>query len=130
MTAEAGGGEPTPDLALFEGPEPITPPRESAGRSLTRRQRELLAAGQHPLSLALGRPLRLHPEAAPHEDRQARGRRCGTCVFRQTMSRRGHSYPKCSKGEGRRVSHGAATDCRSWWPGCSDHEEADNSTSN
>ncbi|MDX3111549.1 hypothetical protein, partial [Nonomuraea angiospora] len=100
------------------------PPRppESSGRSRTRRQSALLAVGQHPLTLVLTRPLRLHAEAAPHEDRQAPGRRCGNCQFRQKSA---WGYPKCTFGDGARASRGAGTDCRGWWPGCLDHEWKD-----
>jgi hypothetical protein len=112
------------DLALFDGPEPTsTAPAESEGVRRTKRQTALLAAGQHPLSAVLTRPLRLHPEASPYDDRQADGRRCGNCQFRQAQcSYSGKSYPKCTKGDGSRVSHGGSTDCRSWWPACLDHE--------
>lgn len=115
------------DLALFDGPEPAQPdPDESEQRGRTRRQRGLLAAGQHPLTLVLTRPLRLHAEAAPADPRDAPGRRCGNCVFRRALSAySGKSYPKCTFGDGARVSHGGATDCRAWWGGCVDHEWRD-----
>jgi len=106
--------------ALFDVDQPTPPPaRESDGVRRTKRQAALLAAGQHPLTLALSRPLRLHPEAAPYDDRQAPGRRCGNCAFRQNN---GWGYPKCTFGDGARMSHGAATDVRAFWPACPDHE--------
>lgn len=108
------------DLALFDGPEPATAaPDESDGERRTKRQTLLLAAGQHPLSAVLTRPLRLHPEAAPNDDRAADGRRCGNCVFR---TKNAWGYPKCAKGDGARVSRGAASEVRRWWPACLDHE--------
>lgn len=111
-------------LTLFEGPARTVPAdAESAQRSLTRRQNELLTIGQHPLSLALSRPLRLHAEAAPYDDRAAPGRRCGNCIFRELKgSYTGKSYPKCTKGDGARITHGSATDCRAFWAACVDHE--------
>lgn len=108
------------DLALFDGPEPLTPePKDSPGVSRTKRQAAMLAAGRHPLSAVLTRPLRLHAQAAPADDRRAPGRRCGNCRFR-TKNHRG--FPKCGFGDGVRVSHGEATDCRAFWSGCVDHE--------
>ncbi|MFG3439900.1 hypothetical protein ACGF0J_21855 [Nonomuraea sp. NPDC047897] len=113
------------ELPLLEGPASAPAPTaspESADRARTRRQRELLAAGRHPLTAVLTRPLRLHAEAAPADDRQAPGRRCGGCRFRQTS---GWGFPKCMFGDGIRASRGAATDCRAWWPACVDHQGDD-----
>ena len=106
-------------LPLFGEPDPPCQPpgRESAQRSLTSRQGELLTAGRHPLTLILSRPLHLHLEAAPHDDRTAPGRRCGNCIHRQKS---GWGFPKC--GIDGRASRGVATDCRAWWPACRDHE--------
>lgn len=128
------------DLALFDidGYEPPTERvTESPGVRRTRRQLGLLARGLHPLSSPLGRPLPLHVEAAPHDDRSAPGRRCGNCRFRRVIGHRAGSYPKCVRpGDGQsaesydldgppRVSHGEATDCRGWWSACRDHEPGD-----
>lgn len=110
------------DLPLFDMdiPEPPSPAaKESQGRRRTRRQADLLRAGQHPLSTILGRPLPLHAEAAPAGDRRAPGRRCGNCAFRRHNH---HGYPKCTHGDGARASCSDATDCRAWWPACVDHE--------
>ncbi len=106
------------DEALFDVDEPAQPPahEESEGVRRTKRQAALLAAGKHPLSAVVS-GLRLHPEAAPHYDRQASGRRCGNCAFR-----RPGVYSKCTFGNRTRLSSGPATDCRGWWPACPDHE--------
>lgn len=108
-----------------DAPEP-KPPKESPTVRRTRRQAAMLAAGLHPLSTVLGTvsgsKLRLHTEAAPYGDHRAPGRRCGNCRFRKLVHGGAQSYPKCAFGDGARVSHGAATDCRAWWPACSDHE--------
>ncbi|MEU8278191.1 hypothetical protein ACFYOK_37510 [Microbispora bryophytorum] len=109
---------------LFDVDVPPTrpAPKESEGVRRTKRQAALLAAGQHPLSVVLPRPLPLHPEAAPYDDRQAEGRRCGNCAFRTRLSHRAGRYAKCAFGDGARASHGAATDVRAWWSACADHE--------
>lgn len=80
----------------------------------------------HPLSGDVaGQFLMLHPEAI--NDRSGAGRRCGNCLYRETQGHRARSYPKCTwptpgARTGPRMSHGAASDCRAWWPGCTDHE--------
>ncbi|MEV7805051.1 hypothetical protein AB0O28_19080 [Microbispora sp. NPDC088329] len=125
--------------ALFdiEAPPPAEPePKESPDARRTRRQGELLARGSHPLGLSLGWPLRLHKEAAPADDRQAGGRRYGNCRFRQVLAARVRGFPKCVHPGSQsaesyetlgplRVTHGAASDVRAWWPGCVDHEFGD-----
>lgn len=118
------------DLALFdmEPPAAAAPAEKmSADRRRTLRQLALLDAGCHPLSAVTSRPLRLHRDAPPPGDREAPGPRCGTCRFReQTTSNGNKSFPKCLRGwdgnpmhEPPYASHGAATDCRAWWPACS-----------
>ncbi|MEV4093823.1 hypothetical protein [Streptosporangium saharense] len=111
------------DLVLFGAPDPPEPkqPPESQTVRRTRRQAAMLAAGIHPLSAVVGK-LRLHEQAAPYGDPRAPGRRCGNCTFRQVLGYHGDHYPKCTFGGEARISHGAATDCRAWWPGCTDHE--------
>ncbi|RCG27207.1 hypothetical protein DQ384_26165 [Sphaerisporangium album] len=105
-------------LALFDAPEPTPPaPQESDTVRRTRRQAEMLAAGIHPLSALLSVQLRLHPEAAPHDDRTAPGRRCGTCQSRYLNHR---NFPKCRL----RATSSEASDCRAWWPACVDHQPA------
>lgn len=107
--------------ALFDLDVPPAPPveRESVGVRRTKRQAALLAAGKHPLSSILSRPLRLHPEAAPADDRRAQGRRCGNCAH---LVKNGWGYQKCDIGDGIRASHSEASDVRQWWPACVDHQ--------
>lgn len=98
-------------------PAPAPEPKESDGVRRTKRQAATLAAGRHPLT-GYG----LHSEAAPHDDRQAEGRRCGNCVHRELVNPGGRkSYPKCTFANGRRMSHSEASDVRRWWPACRDH---------
>ncbi|MEV0616133.1 hypothetical protein AB0I81_22660 [Nonomuraea sp. NPDC050404] len=107
------------NLTLFGGPAPEPVPEESDHRKLTRRQHRLLDAGLHPLTVVLSGSLRLHEEAAPAKDRQADGRRCGNCAFRQ---RSAWGYPKCTFGDGVRATRGTATDVRAFWSACVDHQ--------
>lgn len=121
------------------GPAPDErPPDLSPDARRTVRQLLDLQRGTHPLARVVSRPdlMRLHPQAAPAEDRKAPGRRCGNCAFRRLLNWHNRTYPKCLYGIqfadpnahiGRlpRVSHGAATDVRAWWPGCVDHEYGD-----
>ena len=98
-------------------PVPAPPPAEklSPDRRRTQRQRQVIAAGRHPLSL-------LFPWVRLWTGTD---RTCGDCRFRVLL---GHSrtYPKCTAGDGwPRASHGAATDVRAWWPACTDHEYGD-----
>lgn len=113
--------------ALFDLPDvKHAPPPEddlSPNQKRTRRQYAALLAGQHPLSLVLTRPLRLHDDAAPADDRRAEGLRCGDCRFRVLRNHGVRSYPKCTIGG--RESYGGGTDCRAWWPACRDFEAAD-----
>lgn len=110
---------------------PPEPPKLSPDARRTQWQAEILAAGYHPLSGG-----KLHPEAAPADDRTAPGRRCGNCRFREVLGYHQRSYAKCvhpgDLGADEidllgppRVTHGAASDCRSWWPGCTDHTYGD-----
>lgn len=119
-----------PALFDMEGvPPPEPAPPESPTVRRTKRQAALLASGRHPLSSPMGISLYLHPEAAPSDDRDAAGRRCGNCRFREIIGHHSRSYPKCVwSGNGetpRRASHGEATDCRAWWPGCLQHQWGD-----
>ncbi len=101
-------------------PEPEPAPTESATVRRTRRQAAMLAAGIHPLSAVLSVKLRLHAEAAPYGDRQADGRRCGNCRFRELLTWRSQTLPKCTYGA--RMTHGAASDVRAYWSACVDHQ--------
>lgn len=116
----ARGGRPAVSaeaLTLF-GAGPDEPPEKlSDDRRRTVRQLEALRHGQHPIGLAAQVVLRLHPDAAPADDRDAPGHRCGTCRFRALWG--AHSFPKCLRGEGKPFArHSAASDCRAWWPAC------------
>lgn len=122
--------------ALFDV-EPVIPApvgKLSPDRRRTQRQAEHLARGLHPLTAALRYPIKLHAAAAPADDRDAEGRRCGDCRYRRPVGG-GHDgrYPKCVEGYQERdpakkyagpprVTNGAGTDVRAWWPGCVDHE--------
>lgn len=118
------------DFELFHVDAPETAPAAglnlSADRRRTIRQAAMLAAGKHPLSAILSRPLALHPDAAPADDREASGLRCGDCRYRRVIGHHNRSYPKCLIGMGPsyysapRFSNGAASDCRAWWPACRD----------
>jgi hypothetical protein len=109
----------------------------SADRRRTQRQREVIAQGVHPLSLAITPTLRLHPDAP--RDRDGDGPRCGDCRFRELDRYHNRTYPKCTAGahpvtrrkfdgteyqatEYPRVSAGAGTDVRAWWPACPDYQ--------
>jgi len=94
-------------------PESATPAREevSAGRRLTLRQCADVAAGRHPLT---GGRLTSDPDA-----------RCGNCRFRELLGYHKRRWPKCTVEYGREMTHGAATDVRAWWPGCTLHEWGD-----
>lgn len=106
--------------ALFDveiPPPPAPEAKESPGVRRTKRQAAALKAGRHPLT-GFG----LHAEAAPHDDRDAEGRRCGNCVHRELVNPGGRRrYPKCNYGDGRRMTHSEASDVRAYWPGCRDH---------
>jgi hypothetical protein len=105
-------------------PVPLPEPeRLTDGQRRIRRQAALLASRMHPL----GAPLRLHREAAPAADKDAPGRRCGNCVFRQLVNGGNRDYPKCLfpspiTGAPVRATHGGASDVRAWWPACTDHQ--------
>lgn len=119
------------DLALFDAapytidPLAEAPEKLSAGRRLTLRQAADLARGIHPLTGG-----RLHPDAAPAGDRAAPGTRCGTCRFRGVIGYHNRSYGKClwpDPDAARidllpRVTHGAGSDCRAFWPACTDYQ--------
>jgi hypothetical protein len=108
---------------LFDLPTiPVpNPPKLSGDQRRVQRQAEFLVRGQHPLVAALNWPLRLHDEAAPVNDRDAPGRRCGNCWYRQQFRYHNRTYAKCTADDGARITHGPGTDIRSWWSGCRDH---------
>lgn len=134
------------DDPLFPGFEP--PPSEpqpelSAGRRLTLRQAEMVAAGIHPLTRG-----KLHPLASTHRDADSPKSdpfTCGSCWFREVIQYHNRSYAKCvlpgpvrvyRKGEdgkfhwetvegAPRATHSAASDVRAWWPACPDYSPSD-----
>jgi hypothetical protein len=119
------------DPSQVRMPEPDPYAGLSADRRRTLRQAETIAAGRHPLT---GEPL--HEEAAPADDRKAPGRRCGNCWHRTPALWHQRTHIKCGfTGEmgadevaataPPRVTHGAATDLRDWWPACPEHEYGD-----
>ena len=103
-------------------PEPI-----SRDRKRTLRQAALLARGRHPLQPVAG-PLLLHADAAPADDRDAPGMRCGGCKWRQLMNRgSAKDYAKCMfpapvTGARWRATGSEASDVRAWWPACTDYQ--------
>lgn len=107
--------------ALFDMPTAAPEPVEklSADRRRTIRQRQAIANGVHPLASPLGIHLLIHADET---------RTCGSCAFRHNGNPgNGRSYPKClwrpgDTGGYPRVTGGAATDVRAWWPACRDHE--------
>lgn len=109
----------------------------SADRRRTIRQSAAIARGVHPLALVIT-GVAMHPDADPDrtatkDDAAARPLRCGTCVFREHRPGGNKAWPKCAVGmpshpdgqpaflDGPRVSRGAGTDVRSWWPACTDY---------
>lgn len=125
-------------LTLPGMPEPTAPVshgKVSADAARTARQRAGIPYGAHPLTVSLDGPLRIHPQAADQN------RTCGNCRFREIVNLgTQRSYPKCLAERPpyaqtrdlkapSRVSHGAGTDIRKWWPGCRDHEFGDNDLS-
>jgi hypothetical protein len=118
------------DRAHILQPEPVVDALAglSADRRRTVRQAQALAAGRHPLT-----GYALHPEAAPVDDRKAPGRRCGNCWHRTAAEWHDRTHLKCgwtgpmgadevTATAPPRVTHGAASDLRNWWPGCGEHE--------
>jgi hypothetical protein len=105
----------------------------------TVRQRRLIDAGLHPLMVTAGyspSQARLHPNAAPEicspDAPKGAPYTCGSCRFRQVLRWHDRTYPKCiQEVEGTNlltapsITHGAATDCRAWWPACRLYEPGD-----
>lgn len=110
--------------ALFEVPPELLhahlapePEKLSADRRRTLRQRRDVNAGRHPLT-----ETPTHPELGT----------CGDCRFRAAIAGHTKSYPKClwerdevddstpRRYRWPRVTSGAASDVRAWWPACGD----------
>lgn len=107
------------DTAPYTVTPPPPRPKESPDSSRTRRQREAITWGYHPLALVVP-GLRLHADASKDPADWTTGPRCGGCRFRVT----GRRYPKCGLPTAviLRWTGGPATDCRAWWPACTDFE--------
>jgi hypothetical protein len=132
---------------LFDGWEPeVREPRPSEdmslspGLRLTLRQAEMVTNGVHPLTRGP-----LHPLASKHRDADAPKDdpfTCGSCYFRNSADYHNRSYAKCwlpGPKTGQeikygavtvtvgypRVTHGAASDVRAWWPACPDYSPGD-----
>ncbi|WBB94244.1 hypothetical protein [Verrucosispora sp. WMMC514] len=112
------------DAAAYQV-EPAPVEKVSADRRRAQRQAAAIAAGWHPLGLALGRHLRLHPDAPRSDDRTTPGPRCGSCWYREVLGHHNRSYGKCTVEDGARISNGAGTDVRRWWPACRDYSPGD-----
>jgi len=120
------------DPGLFEAapyhvPVKDEPPetKPSKGVRRTARFAAQLARGMHPIALTP-----LHPDAAPHDNRKAAGLRCKGCRFHKLFGGHAKDFPKCAwpdpdeyrLSELPRVTNGPATDCRGWYPACTDYE--------
>lgn len=91
----------------------------------TARQRFLITTGLHPLSTVVAsRMLRLHPNAARDPTDRTSGPRCRDCAFRGPLNPLGEPWEantdRCWVNRGARVTRGAATALRAWWPACED----------
>lgn len=115
--------------------KPSEQPGLSADRRRTLQQAEKIANGVHPLTGG-----RLHELASRHRDADAPKDdpfTCGSCLFRSSEKYHNRSYAKCWLPNPRvgadapsrhlylRVSNGAATDVRAWWPACPDYSPSD-----
>lgn len=128
-------------LPLFNAEPVSAEPAEqvSADAARTARQRRAIELGYHPLLAAIfgyTRRTKLHPYAAPEtcspDGPKGQPYTCGSCRFREVLrSGSSRSYPKCiydvilrgcALDVSPRVSHGAGTDVRAWWPACQDYE--------
>lgn len=122
---------------LFET-EPAAPPEPaeklSPDQRRTQRQHQAIANGVHPLGLVI-------PGVSVHLEVLVGGSTitCGDCQYRVLDRHHNASHPKCTFGayeETRkgyqeqpwvatvypRISRGAGTDVRAFWPACSDFE--------
>jgi hypothetical protein len=101
------------DLELFHVEPVVLPPPEpvenlSADRRRTIRQKADVVRGVHPLMKT-----RVRPELGT----------CGGCVHRLlTYTNGNRKWPKCEIAG---ITHGAGSDCRSWWPACDRYEPGD-----
>lgn len=121
---------PDDQAALFPGFEPAhqEPVEElSAGGRRRVRQAQAVAAGVHPLALVLGAVVVMHADG--NRDATAQqpgpGPHCGGCAHRGSYSgAHAGTFPKCSRFAPGSLSNSGATDCRAWWPACTQHQAA------
>jgi hypothetical protein len=137
------------DGGLFEMPARVPkPPKPKDWRSRAQRRRDRQAAaielGQHPLSVALGTSIPLHPteQAARETGADVVGPTCGDCALRRSISGGNKSFPKCTAhpiprhrvddagkrwewNDYPRATHGDGTDVAAWWPACTDYQPKD-----
>lgn len=97
-------------LALFPSDAPEPEPATILGKAaqLTIRQGKLLAAGVHPEN-----HLPLSPQAAPADDRNAPGLRCGGCSHMVKKRQGNGEWLKCDL-----AGNLKGPDARAWWPAC------------
>lgn len=115
MTAGDALFDMTPAVPVLPEPE-----RESPDRRRTRLQRQRIAQGLHPLAAILP-GLRLHPDVRGNAiDRELTGPTCGTCQHRTPAGFR--DWPKCTRLPDL-MHRSAASDCRAWWPACTEWQE-------
>lgn len=128
--------------ADLDWPEPLAAAEPlSADRRRTQRQHQRIEVGVHPLT---GGPLHQLADTtvcAPDAPK-LQPFTCGSCRFRQVIRWHDGAYPKCLQDimradqdgaeqsarpldRAKHVSHGAATDCRAWWPACVHYEAGD-----
>ena len=114
--------EEEPGLFVVPDQAYLAPPSDEPLSRSERRHRLIatrIASSVHPL----GKGIPLHADAA--RDRDGDGLRCGSCRWREALSRRGKTYPKCTIYNGIRATGCESSDVRAWWPACSDHESGD-----
>jgi hypothetical protein len=132
------GADTQDDVPLFAGYEPPAADPDyshlSPDARRTKRQADAIAIGRHPLT---GGPI--HELASRHRNASSPKNdpfTCGSCLFRAVRKYHDKTYPKCiAPGQQSaeqyeqhgppRVSHGAASDVRAWWPACRDYSPGD-----
>lgn len=108
--------------ALIDLPEGAERPALGEKAKRSRRQAFLISLGYHPLSAVVpGRMLRLAHDAS--RDRAGPGPRCRGCAHFGQLDREGDPFERsqrCWFNKAERVTKGAATEVRGWWPACTD----------
>lgn len=87
-------------------------PKPTADQAQAMRQMATMKHGRHPFGLPL------HVDAAPADDRSAKGLRCRHCIH---VKKNYRGYLKCAIST---INHGPGTDLRLWWPACEKWEAA------